>query len=94
MSEFTLDVQIFDDFNPFSFLHGNKHIEEEAKVMIQKEMFGHRLKRSEKIKYWKINIFLSGQSLAYTTCINLRDLEFYFETDIFKFYELNPNMPK
>lgn len=27
VTEFTIDTQIMDNFNPFSFVHGNKHIE-------------------------------------------------------------------
>lgn len=41
ITEFTVDVQIMDQFtNPFTFMHGNKHIEDEAKILIQKEMYG------------------------------------------------------
>ena len=51
-------------------------------------------KTFDKIKFWKVDIFLSGKSMAYTTCINIRDLVYYFETQIFDFYEMNPNIPK
>lgn len=40
-----------------------------------------------------MDIFCKG-SLSLTTCINIKDLTYYFETEIFKFYEMNPNIPK
>lgn len=34
VTEFTVEVLIKDSFDPFTFLHGNKHIEDDAKVLI------------------------------------------------------------
>jgi hypothetical protein len=61
VTEFTIDTQIIDNFNPFSVVHGNKHIEQYSKDLIVKEILGGKSrKKFEKIKFWKVDIFLSG----------------------------------
>jgi hypothetical protein len=66
----------------------------EPNKMIVNENQSKAGKRFEKIKYWKINMYILNECTQFSTIVSFKDLEFFYETQIFNFFENNPNIPK
>lgn len=47
----------------------------------------------EKIKFWKINLYILNMWKQFSTVVSFKDLKFFYETQIFDFFENNPNIP-
>ena len=93
VTEFLIDTEVIDRYNQFSHIYGNKHLDEKTKATIANQHSKGKSKYYEKIRYWKINIHVLSKSTHFITIVSYKDLKFFYETQIFEFFENNPNIP-
>ena len=90
VTEFEIEAEKVEKYNQFSHMYGNKHINEKTKALLTNKEVDKSL---ETTRYWKINMHVLNQCRQYSTIISYKDLKFYYETQIFDFFENNPNIP-
>lgn len=93
ITEFKIDTEVIDRYNQFTHLYGNKHLNEKTKANLSKDHGSTSKKYFEIVRYWKINMHILNRCEQHNTIVSYNDLKFYYETQIFDFFENNPNIP-
>jgi hypothetical protein len=91
VTEYLIDVEIIDRYNQFSHMYGNKHLDEKTKAMLTYK--SDSSKSFQNIRYWRINMHVLKRSEQYNTIVSFNDLKFFYETQVFDFFDQNPNIP-
>lgn len=92
VTEFRIDTEVIDSYNQFSHIYGNKHLDQKTRNMLT-DKSGDNHKYFEIVRYWKIKINDLKHCQHFNTILSYKDLKFYYETQVFDFFESNPNIP-
>jgi len=93
ITEFVIDIEVIDRYNQFSHMYGNKHLDKKTQAMITQNSKQSNSKYFQTIRYWKVSLHVMSKCEKFSTIISFNDLNYFYETEIFEYFENNPNVP-